>query len=152
MRKASVVLMSAAVFALSACAALSPQADAGLTRAVLETQLDAEGKIKSCKADITDGKERKSVQLSGGFCGATFTYVAADVLAFRAHEIRAAVEETLIAETGQAAPKVVSALMRSILGVGALGALQDAEAAKMALEAAKLKAETARALQPGGVR
>ena len=147
MRKVLVAFV--AIFPLSACAALSPQADAGLTRAVLETQLDTEGKIKSCKADIVDGKERKSVQLSGGFCGATFNYVAADVLAFRAHEIRAAVEETLIAETGQAAPKIVSALMRAILGTGALGALQDAEAAKATLEAAKLKIEAAKAM--GGV-
>ena len=149
MRNGLVLLMIPGWLMLSSCAILSPQADAGLTRAIIETQLDVDGRVRSCKADITDGKERKSVQLSGGFCGATFNYVAAEVLAFRAHEIRAAVEETLIVETGQAAPKVVSALMKAILGTEALGAFQDVGAAKAALEAARVKAEAAKALKPG---
>lgn len=141
--------------ALGACAALGPQAAAGLTSAhVTGEEYDAVGRVtKRCEATIRDGKERADTALAGKVCGSNFYYSAREVRAFRAFEIRAQVEEASIAALGEIVPDVVKvgmdAALAAFTGATVAGAARDAVAAKAALDAAKIKIEAAKAAGAG---
>jgi len=129
------VVLAAAALLLGGCA----QNDAGLTRAKVTW---CDGHI--CGAEIIDGKEKAVVGLKVAFPdGAVVEYSATDVKAFRAFEIRGAVENALIETTGKAVPEVVSAVTRAVLGVAGLEAITGAVGAKAALQGAQIKADTA---------
>lgn len=160
MRAVLSVLAVAAMVGLSACAALGPQSQAGLTSAhVTGEEYDSAGRVtKRCEATIKDGKERSDTSLSGTVCGSQFSYTAHEVRAFRAFEIRAEVEQASIAAFGKITPEIVEAGMSAALtaftGATVVGAARDAVASKAALDAVKLKIDAAKvagAAKPGGV-
>lgn len=102
------------VWALAGCA--GTQQNAGMTTASVAFCADEPGaELRICRAEIIDGKERRDVRLFVFLPnGATVDYQARDVRAFEAQAQRAAVERALIAETGQAAPRVVEAIIRAL--------------------------------------
>lgn len=135
-----------AALLLGACT----QNSAGLTEAEVTW---CDGHL--CSARIIDGKEKASVTLKVRFPdGSGVEYGAADVKAFRAFEVRAAVESALIEATGAAVPAVVSTVTRAVLGVAGLEAVTGAVGAKIAadtaLEGARIKAGAAAAAAGGG--
>ena len=148
---AAALMLFATLPLLGACAALSPQAAAGLTSAhVAAEEYDATERVtKRCEATIKDGKERSDTSLSGTVCGSSFNYTAHEVRAFRAFEVRAEVEQASIAAFGKVVPEVVQVGMEAALSAfttsTVAGAARDAVAAKAGLDAAKLKIEAAKA-------
>ena len=133
------------LFAIAACGNLS----AGLTELDARTELDADGKIKSCSIRLVDGKERDGgVAANGTICGQPFSYSTGSERAFRAFEIEAEARRVSIETLGRVVPDVVHAALSAYSAAGALGAVSDAVAAKAALEAALLKAEAIRGARP----
>ena len=122
---------------------------AGLTELEARTELDENGKIKSCYTKFTDGKERDGgVTASGTICGHPFSYSTGSERAFRAFEIEAEARKVSIEILGRVVPEVVGAALSAYTGTAALGAVSDAVAAKAALDAARLKAEFMKAGKP----
>lgn len=133
-------LILASLLFLSACA--GEQKAAGITLATVKWCADDKGVTHLCGAEIVDGKERADVVLNVTLPnGASVSYLAKEVRAFKAHEIRAAVETALIEQTGEAAPEIVSSIVRGILGTQALDLIGQGAEGKAQLEAAKLKAK-----------
>lgn len=150
----------AALPLLGACAFVSEQQAAGLTTAtVVGERIDEQGRVvERCRAEVKDGKQRQKVALGGTVCGSSFLYQADEIEAFRAFDIRKDAEKASTEVLGRIVPEVVdtavSAGLRAFVGTSAIGAARDAVAAKAALDAAKLKAETLKAAatgaKPGG--
>lgn len=133
-------LAIASLVFLSACA--GEQRAAGITLATVKWCADDKGVTHLCGAEIIDGKERADVVLNVTLPnGASVRYLAKDVRAFKAHEIRAAVETALIETTGEAAPEIVSSIVRGVLGTQAIDLIGQTAEGKAQLEAVKLKAK-----------
>ena len=132
-------LIVLAAMAVGACA----QSDAGLTRAHVDW---CDGKL--CGASIIDGKEKGDVALRVAFPdGAEVEYRATDVKAFRAFEVRAAVERALAETAGQAAATVASAVTKAVLGAAGIEAVTGALGAKAALEGKKMEIDAMKTIQ-----
>lgn len=105
------------LWSLAGCA--SPQDGAGMTVARVTWCPEPDGALRLCGAEIMDGKERRDVSLALRLPdGTAVVYQAADVRAFEAQALRAAVEKALIEEIGEAAPAVVEAVVAAVLKGG----------------------------------
>lgn len=106
----------------AACGALpwNPQGSAGLTRAEVkwcESEKDGADRYL-CAAEIIDGKEKSDVKLTVKLPGGTeVDYQAKDVKAFRAHEVRSAVEEAVSEDVKSVAPGIVDSIVKAITGL-----------------------------------
>ncbi len=108
---------------LSACAGAvpwNPQGSAGMTEFEVRWCESKDGAKDSyiCGAEFRDGKEKKFVELDIKTPqGLEVRYQAKDVLAFRAHEVRAAVERAVSNDVKEAAPGIVDGIVNAIVGV-----------------------------------
>ncbi len=143
------IYISFIVIALSSCSVLSPQSEAGLTRAEMKAQeFDKDGRVvKECSAVIHDGKQRTDVSLNGTICGSSFSYMTKEELSFQAFLIRGEVEKKSIEQLGKIVPEVVDAALRAFLGSTVIGGVGNAVAAKAALDAAQLKIDAIKAMK-----
>ena len=114
----------AATVVLARCTSwLDPQQGSGQSHAVVKFSDTG----KPTLLEITDGKERGSVALSGKIGEKLkFSYAASDVRAFDGQALRARLEEVVAREVGESwreiAPGVVDALTRAAIDVFAPGA------------------------------
>jgi len=109
--------IAALLFAAGCSVMPGNQINAGITEADVEVCQANDGKPYVCKAHIVDGKEKQSVTLSVKFPdGPEVGYAAGGVRAFEAHRIRGAVERAVAAQLGEAAPAVVDAITKAVLG------------------------------------
>ena len=124
----------------------------GTTQLEAWTNLDADGKVKSCYTKFIDGKERDGgVFAQGTICGQPFYYAAGAERTAAVLRIRQEAEKASLEVAGRIIPDVVNAFIGAYTGAATLGAVSDAAAGKMALEAAKAKAEAMKAgAKPSG--
>lgn len=108
---------------LSACAGALPwntQSKAGITDAVV-TWCESKDATKDkyvCGARLTDGKEKTYIALKIDTPdGSHLKYTARDVKAFQGQQVRAAVEKAVSADVKAAAPGIVDAIVKAILGL-----------------------------------
>ena len=102
----------AGIIALSACGIIGPQAKAGLTVADIEWCGE-----HICSVNFSDGKEKRGVNLSvESPSGLVVKYSASDVAAFKAHEVRGAVEQAISADVKETAPGLVDAVVKALTG------------------------------------
>lgn len=104
-----------AALVLSACAGAlpwNPQGYAGINKA--EISFDEEGWPSHVL--IVGGKEQETISLDFEMPnGLKASYKAEGVKAFRAHEVRAAVEQAISDDAKEAVPGIVDAVVKAIL-------------------------------------
>ena len=113
---------SALVF-LGGCAGTIPgvsrQGDAGITDVKVEWCKSADQGHYLCSIRWRDGKEKQNVALAVELpSGAVVKYSATGVKAFKAHEIRAAVEKAISKDISETFPEVVDTVVKAIMGMG----------------------------------
>ena len=105
-----------ATLALSACAGAlpwNPQGYAGINKA--EISFDEEGRPSHVL--IIGGKEQETISLDFEMPGGLkASYKAEGVKAFRAHEVRAAVEQAISDDVKEALPGIVDEITGAIMG------------------------------------
>jgi len=106
-----------AALVLSACAGAlpwNPQGYAGINKA--EISFDEEGRPSHVL--IVGGKEQETISLDFEMPnGLKASYKAEGVKAFRAHEVRAAVEQAISDDVKEAVPGIVDTVVKAILGL-----------------------------------
>lgn len=109
------VLPLAAVLALGACTVFpgpNLQGGAGVTDVSISTP-------DGVTVDWFDAKEKDRVRITAKLPdGTEFTYLAEDVRAFRAHEVRAEVEKAQIETQGEAIPALTEAIVNALVDTG----------------------------------
>ncbi len=109
---------------LSACAGAVPWNDqnkAGITRAEVKwcESKDQSNDRYVCGLRVWDGKEKADVNLNAILPGGlTISYNARGVRAFKAHEVRAAIEAAVSNDVKVAAPGIVGNLVKAVMGLG----------------------------------
>ncbi len=106
---------------LAGCAGTLPgvsqQGVAGITDVRLEwcESASAEAPMYLCGVRWKDGKEKQSVSLEIELpTGARLTYTAGGVKAFKAHEVRAVVEEAISEDVREVVPNIVDIIVDAL--------------------------------------
>ncbi len=123
MKIRSLALVFAALLILGACAGAmpwNPQGNAGLTKTIIDVGLAKQGETPYIeRVEFVDGKEKDGITISVKFVDGKpqVEYSAKGVKAFKAHELRAAVEMAVSADVKEAFPKVVNDIVDALLGL-----------------------------------